>query len=368
MYANRIQKVQSALIAAGLDGLAINPGPTLTYLTGLHFHLMERPVVAIFGQQGTPVLVLPELEIGKTVGLPFEIRTATYGENPELWPQVFQAAGKMTGLGKSKIGVEPAGLRFLELRLLEQALPEANFVSAQELLASQRMIKDPGEIELMKSAVGIAQAALQKAIPLIKIGMTERELATELTFQLFRAGSDSDLPFSPIIASGPNSANPHAVPSSRTLTSGDLVVIDWGATDQGYFSDLTRTLAIGNIHPEFENIARVTIDANAAGRAAIKPGIPAGDVDRAARRVIDAAGYGQYFIHRVGHGLGMQEHEEPYMFGDNPQILEPGMTFTIEPGIYLPGKGGVRIEDDVVVTASGGASLSDMPRDLIHIP
>ncbi|MDD5369928.1 MAG: M24 family metallopeptidase, partial [Anaerolineaceae bacterium] len=216
-------------------------------------------------------------------------------------------------------------------------------------------------------AARIAQNALKAALPLIKVGMTERELATELTFQLLRAGSDGELSFAPIVASGPNSANPHSVPTSRPFTQGDLLVIDWGAADQAYFSDLTRTVAIGEVDPELEHIVEVTVQANAAGRAAVRPGITAGGVDRAARAIIEAAGYGSNFIHRTGHGLGLQEHEEPYIFGDNDQVLEPGMTFTVEPGIYLPGRGGVRIEDDVVVTDNGGESLSDMPRELIYV-
>jgi Xaa-Pro dipeptidase len=367
MYAKRIEKLQSSLAAAGLDGLVLNPGPTLAYLTGLHFHLMERPVVAIFSREEAPVLVLPELELGKTTALPYALKTCAYGENPAQWGDVFRQAGTLTSLQGRRIGVEPTGLRFLELRLVEEALPGSRFLSAQAVLASLRMIKDSSELALMRSAAVMAQDALKAVIPLIKVGMTERELAAELTLQLLRTGSDGELPFAPIIASGPNSANPHAVPSSRSLVEGDLLVIDWGAADQAYFSDLTRTVAIGEVDPELERIAEVTIQANSAGRAAIRPGIPAGDVDRAARAVIEAAGYGPYFFHRTGHGLGLQEHEEPYIFGDNDQVLEPGMTFTIEPGIYLPGRGGVRIEDDVVVTSSGGESLSDIPRDLIRV-
>ena len=150
----------------------------------------------------------------------------------------------------------------------------------------------------------------------------------------------------------------------RKLENGDLVVIDWGATYEDYCSDLTRTFAIGQLSDELRKIYETVKNANQAGRSAGQPEIEAGEVDRAARGVIESAGYGQFFTHRTGHGLGMEGHETPYMFGANKQILTTGMVYTVEPGIYLPGKGGVRIEDDVVVTANGSESLSDYPREL----
>jgi Xaa-Pro dipeptidase len=216
----------------------------------------------------------------------------------------------------------------------------------------------------MRQAVQIAQNALEATLPLIKIGMTERDLAAELTIQLLRHGSDPALPFSPIISGGPNSANPHASPSERTLQSGDLLVIDWGATHEGYVSDLTRTFAIGEIDEEYRKIHEIVQQANAAGRAAGKPGLACAEIDKAARKVIEDAGYGQYFTHRTGHGLGMEGHEDPYMRSDNQQLLETGMAYTVEPGIYLPGRNGVRIEDDVIVTEDGSESLSDLPREI----
>ena len=168
----------------------------------------------------------------------------------------------------------------------------------------------------------------------------------------------------PIIASGPNSANPHATPTDRRLAKGDMLVIDWGANVGGYFSDLTRTFSIGGPEAEMAKIAQIVLEANESARMEAGPGVPAQDVDRAARRVIDQAGYGEYFTHRTGHGLGMEGHEEPYIREGIHAPLKPGMTFTIEPGIYLPGRGGVRIEDDVVITENGLHSFSDMPRAL----
>jgi Xaa-Pro dipeptidase len=175
------------------------------------------------------------------------------------------------------------------------------------------------------------------------------------------------VPFTPIVSSGPNSANPHATPSERKLISGDLLVIDWGASYDGYFSDITRTFAIGDIESEYIKISKIVQEANSAGRKSARPGITIESIDRAARAVIDSAGYGKYFTHRTGHGLGMEGHEEPYIRAGNLMHIEPGMTFTIEPGIYLPNRNGVRIEDDVVITSTGAECLTSLPRDVIQL-
>ncbi|HSL45572.1 MAG TPA: M24 family metallopeptidase, partial [Anaerolineales bacterium] len=242
--------------------------------------------------------------------------------------------------------------------------PEADYPDASNVLAGLRLKKDQAEIEAMRRAVKIAQNALEATIPLIKIGMTEKELSAELVVQLLRQGSEPELPFAPIISGGPNAANPHASPSDRTLQAGDLLVVDWGATHDGYISDLTRTFTVGEVDEEYNQIHQIVQEANSAGRAAAMPGVPCANVDKAAREVIEKSGYGVYFTHRTGHGIGMEGHEEPYMRGDNMQLLEPGMAFTVEPGIYLPGRNGVRIEDNVVITQTGADVLSDMPRDV----
>ena len=216
----------------------------------------------------------------------------------------------------------------------------------------------------MKRAVQIAQSALEATIPLIKVGMTEKELAAELVIQIFKHGSDPEIPFSPIVSGGLNSANPHASPTDRPLEPGDLLVVDWGAAFDGYMSDLTRTFAVGEVDAEYAKIHRIVQEANAAGRAAARSGARCAEVDIAARSVIEKAGYGVFFTHRTGHGIGMEGHEDPYMRGDNEQILEPGMAFTVEPGIYLPGRNGARIEDNVVITEHGADCLSDMAREI----
>ncbi|MDI6769637.1 MAG: Xaa-Pro peptidase family protein [Anaerolineales bacterium] len=361
----RLENLKQALRTFGLDSIALNPGPSLTYLTGLCFHLSERPVVVIFTPDKPPVIVLPELEMLKVAGSPFQ--AFPYPENPAEWDGVFRKAVQSLGLDGKRIGVEPRALRLLEFRQVKNGAREAEFPDASRLVSSLRIKKDAGEIAAMRKAVKVAQSALEAILPLIKIGMTEKELAAELTVQLLRHGSQPEMPFSPILSTGPNSANPHASPSERKLQPGDLLVIDWGATVDGYISDLTRTFAVGEVDAEYRKIHQIVQEANAAGRAAARPGVQCAEVDKAAREVIEKAGYGQYFTHRTGHGIGMESHEDPYMRGDNEQLLEPGMAFTVEPGIYLPGRNGVRIEDNVVITEDGAECLSSLERNLIVV-
>jgi Xaa-Pro dipeptidase len=360
----RLDQLTASLRTSGLSAVALNPGSTLTYLTGVEFHLMERPVVLLVSPDHDPVLILPELELPKLDLFPYKVQAFAYGENPTEWESVFRKATQSLGLDGKRIGVEPRQMRLLEFGHVKAGAPEADYPDASDVLTALRLRKDKAEVDAMRKAVQIAQDALKAVIPLIKIGMTEKELSAELVMQLLRNGSDAEFPFAPIVSSGPNSANPHASPGERKLQAGDLLVVDWGATYNGYISDLTRTFAVGTVDAEYTKIHKIVQDANAAGRAAAKPGVPCANVDKAARDVIEAAGYGKYFTHRTGHGIGMEAHEDPYMRGDNMQLLEPGMAFTVEPGIYLTGRNGVRIEDNIVITEGGADVLSDMPREI----
>lgn len=367
MFIRRQTKILETLETMNIDGLVLNAGASLTYFTGLHFHLMERPVILFVLNGQNPLIILPELEKEKLNHLSFELDSFTYPDNPALWPEVFTRACHRIGTRTRRMGYEPKQLRLLEYNLLTTAHRTLSFVDGDQAIAYSRSIKDSKEIEKMKKAVSIAQDALAMALVSAKIGMSEKELAAELVIQLFRHGSDQNLPFSPIVASGPNGANPHAKPSGRKLAEGDLVIIDWGATCQGYASDLTRTFAVGSVAPEYEHIHSLVHQANRAGQGKAGPGVTCQAVDLATRSVIETAGYGKFFTHRTGHGIGMECHEEPYIHDGNTQILKPGMTFTVEPGIYLKGKNGVRIEDDVVITEQGSESLSSLSRELISI-
>jgi len=363
MHEARVTRLLQLLQQTSLDGLAVIPGPNLLYLTGLSFHLMERPVVALFLQDIEPALILPAFEQSKGQASAIPFRLFPYDEDEDSRASAFQAAAGYAGLAGRRLGVEPLRMRYFEFGLLQQAAPESAWVGADAAVSKLRLVKDEAELACMRRAVEVAELALQHSLPHIRPGMTERELAGELTLQILRGGSDSELPFPPIVAGGPNSALPHHVPGDRTLQPGDLLIVDWGATVSGYISDLTRTLYLPPLDPELARVHQIVLRANAAGRAAVRPGASCASVDQAARSLITAEGYGEAFRHRTGHGIGMEAHEPPYIRDDNAQLLQPGMTFTIEPGIYLTGRGGVRIEDNVLVTPGGYECLSSLPRE-----
>jgi Xaa-Pro dipeptidase len=361
MHAERLAGLTEQCSAFGFDAVALMPGPNLFYLTELSFHLSERPVVAMFPVDRPPAIVLPGLEASKVEQSPVWLNVFSYNDE-EGYTRAFQRACASLELAECVVGVEELRIRLLEVRLLERYAPGCRLLPVEEALAGLRMCKDERELAQMRRAVKITETALQATMAQVRAGMTEQQVAALLKGEMLRAGGEG-MSFSPIVVAGPNAASPHSTPSERPIQPGETIVVDCGATVGGYAADITRTFAIGELGPEMAQVYEVVRAANAAGRRAVRPGIPAEQVDHAARVVIEDAGYGEYFIHRTGHGLGLETHEPPYIVAGNQQLLEPGMTFTVEPGIYLPGRGGVRIEDDVVVTADGGDSLTTFPRE-----
>lgn len=360
----RIQQLIESAAKRGVDCVAVMPGANMMYLTGLPFHLMERATVAFFPVYGQPALALPALEATKPASGPVKIDWQLFPWSDEEGPvAAFAAASKVLTLSGKMLAVEELVMRVRELRLIEASAPGVRFADAGPLLASLRMCKDEVEIAHMRQAVAITEAALETTLTKIRAGMTEREIANELSLEILRGGAES-LPFEPIVLSGPNSALPHGAPGDRRLRSGDVLLFDFGVSVGGYASDITRTFAVGQVSDELRRVYDVVKRANEAGRKAARPGVEIQEVDRATRKVIADAGLGEYFTHRTGHGLGLEAHEPPFACEGDTTLLEPGMTFTVEPGVYLPGKGGVRVEDDVVMTATGSESLTTFEREL----
>ena len=356
---SRIEQALKLAEAEGLDALALVPGPNLSYLTGLSFFLSERPVVALMPLDGEGVVVLPVWEAAKAHEAGFH--ACPYNDE-EGYALAFHEACAFLELSDARVGVEGLRMRVLEARILERFAPGVESVQVDDLYAELRMIKGADELNPMRDAVRVAEEAFLTWLPLLREGMTEREAASRLVAALLGSGAEA-LAFDPIIAGGPRGALPHAVPGDRAFQAGDWIVVDWGARVGGYCSDLTRAVVLGEASGTLQQVHGIVLAANEAGRAAVGPGVLAEEVDAAARAVIDATPYGPRFFHRTGHGLGLEEHEPPYIVAGNRLALEPGMTFTVEPGIYLEGVGGVRIEDDVVVTESGALTLSTLPRD-----
>lgn len=368
MSVNRIEKLHELQSAAKMDYVALVPGANLLYFTGVHYHLSERPIIALFPADNAqrPALIVPQFEAGKALHGPVQIDWRVYsyldGEDPQ---ECVSQAARELGMRGGVIGVEPTHMRVMESSLLTVGSSGVHIVSAADVLKQMRMTKDNSEIERMRRAAKAPERVLAEAIKRIKPGMTETQVAGIFMSVSFEQNPQE--PASPpLVQTGLNAAFPHAFAGGRVAQSGDLMVIDFGAVVEDYGSDITRTIAIeSEPTSEMMHVYEIVKQANAAGRAVVRPGIRAEEVDQATRDVIDRAGYGQYFTHRTGHGLGLEGHEAPYMVKGDTTVLQPGMTFTVEPGIYIEGKGGVRIEDDMVVTATGGESLTTFNRDLI---
>ncbi|MBK8905916.1 MAG: aminopeptidase P family protein [Anaerolineaceae bacterium] len=366
MNQTRLHKLTQQILAHGVDGVALVPGPNMAYLSGIHSHVSERPIVLFFPADDDPAIVIPGLEAMKAraAGVP-EDRIFAWSDD-EGYTSAFQQACAMLELSDYLLAVEALHMRVLELELLKRYAPGLTTTHAEPILMALRAVKDADEIAKMERAIAVAERAMERLIPQIEIGMTEKQVAAMLTQFQLEEGADA-IAFGPIVSTGPNGASPHATPTDRRLQEGDLLVIDWGCLVDGYPSDITRTFAVGELDPELRHVYETVKLANEQGVLASCPGATGQDVDRAAREVIDDAGYGDYFIHRTGHGLGVEVHEPPFMMEANTEPLIPGNVFTVEPGIYLPGRGGVRIEDDIVITEDGYRSLTTMTRELITV-
>lgn len=366
MNKTRIDKLRQQMAAYQMDGIALVPGPNMVYFSDIHAHVSERPILLFIPLDGEPAIIIPSLEAMKAQAAGIAEERIFDWSDEVGFAAAFLAAAEELGLASWKLGVEALYMRVLESQQLLKTSPELALVSADEQIIAIRGIKGEDEIAAIEHAVAVAEQAMTSLLPHVRVGMSEKQVASMLTQELLDAGADA-VAFGPIVASGPNSAIPHAVPTERQLQEGDLLIFDWGALVNDYSSDITRTFAVGTLNPDLLEIYEAVRLANEAGKSAIRPGIAAQEIDRAARQVIDEAGYGAQFIHRTGHGLGLEVHEEPSLVEGNTTPLQIGNMFTVEPGIYLAGRGGVRIEDDVLVTAEGSRSLTSLPRNLISV-
>jgi Xaa-Pro dipeptidase len=361
----RVQTIQQMIARSDLGAIALIPGANLQYVTGCDFHLMERPLIAFFRADAAPLVLLPALEVFHMERSNIDCELFPW-DDTEGYQAALAAIADQLKLGGRRLGVEELRMRVMESQLIQQFMPGVEIVPAGLLLASLRLKKDERALDCLRRAVAISEGALQACLAQVHPGMTEREVASLLVIEQFKRGGGKQ-PFESIVLSGPNSALPHGEPGVRRLTEGEPLLFDFGTTVQGYVSDITRTFSLGEPSPRLKEIYAIVKAANAAGRAAAGPGVPAQEVDRAARQVIADAGYGPYFTHRTGHGLGLEPHEGPNMVEGNTLLLEPGMVFTVEPGIYLPDELGVRIEDDMAITPNGAESLTTFSRDLTRI-
>ena len=379
-YAERLVAARQVTVAAGLDALLVGVGADLRYLAGYEAMPLERlTMLVIPTAEGAPMtLVAPRLEAAPArlcpAGASGTVTVATWEETEDPMALVAATLESVTGRAATDVAAVAVsdGLRAAFVLGLQEVLPGARFSLASAVLRTLRMRKDADEVALLRAAAQAADrvVAAMAAGPLV--GRPEADVAREVRERLLAEGHDEAEFW--IVASGPNSASPHHEPGERVIAAGEPIVIDIGGTLGGYGSDITRTVWVTGGNPakgpdaEFLRLYGVLQDAQAAATAAVRPGIACERIDAVARERIDAAGYGGSFIHRTGHGIGLEGHEEPYLVAGSAEPLAAGMAFSVEPGIYLEGRYGARIEDIVVCGSAGPVTLNELPRDLVVVP
>ncbi len=343
---------------AGLNGLCLGPGANMLYFCGFGTQAYERLTLLILPRNGSAVLVVPQLDLEKArlKASANDIRAFDDDQDDTLF--LSRILGEL-GLMEATLGVDP-DLPFRSYHKLSNAARAAKIQDASSLLYTLRIVKSEEELRELRRAAKIADAGIEKAKEILSPDLTESDVMDELSRHMRKQGAES-VPFCSVLA-GPQSALPHGRSGSAKLQKDQAVLIDIGCVVEGYNGDITRTFFIGNSSREAEKVYNAVLTGQESGIGAVRPDIRATEVDEAARSSITKSGFGDYFIHRTGHGLGLEVHEQPNIVGGNRQLLSRGMVFTVEPGVYLPGKFGIRIEDDVAVTDTGAEVLTKSPK------
>jgi Xaa-Pro aminopeptidase len=357
-YAGRLQRTREEMTRQGIDLLVVGPSADLFYLTGHAGHESERMSVLVLPRDGTPRYVVPVLEAPLLQDQQDLCEIVSWAETADPARAVANAAG---AAASGTVAVSDELWSVFTLRL-QQAMPLATWREGGQLLRPLRMIKEERELALLAEAARRTDETWEAFLDTAISGLAEWEVRDRLLG--FLAARELTPVFCNV-GSGPNGASPHQTASVRAIRPGDAIVCDWGGTLEGYNSDVTRTAHVGEPSDAFVRAYEAVLAANDAAFAAVRPGTPCQEIDRAARDVLTAAGYGDAFIHRTGHGLGLSLHEEPYLVAGNTLPLQEGMVFSDEPGVYFPGEFGIRIEDTVVCTADGGRRLNGATRELI---
>lgn len=355
---DRLARLRGSMAEKGVDVVVLGPGPHLAWALGVRPHADERPVLA-FVTAGHAAFLMPALEAESArnqTDLPFYSWSDHEGPDGVLARLLDE-----TGARGAKSIVLDETMRADHATLVQDACPDAARSFTEATVGRLRMRKDAAEAAALKAAAQVADRAMLAAWGSMRPGMTEAEVA-EVVGESF--ASDGAPALFRIVGAGPNGAYPHHHTGATRLAQGDAVVMDIGALKDGYPSDITRIAVIGEPPPGYDEIHAIVERAVQAGMAAARPGARAHEVDDAARQVIADAGYGEYFVHRTGHGLGLEVHEPPWITATSRTVLEEGMVFSIEPGVYLPGRFGLRLEDIVILRADGPELLSELPRDL----
>jgi Xaa-Pro aminopeptidase len=356
-YAARITRLRSSMEATGVDAVLLSVGPDLPYFTGYEAHGSERLTMLAVTEKES-VLAVPRLEAAKVEDGPYHLAVWDETDDPVGLVASVVGAAESVAIGDQTWSVF--------MLALQERLPDAQWSRAGALTAGLRVVKDAAEIEALSQAAAAADRVAARLVSEARFsGRSERAVSRQIGDMLVEEGHDEAL-FA-IVASGANGASPHHDASSRIIDGGDMVVCDFGGSVRGYRSDTTRTFVVGDPTDRQAEVHLVVLAAQEAARRAVGPGVRCEDVDRAARGVIVAAGLGDRFLHRTGHGIGLDVHEDPYLVEGNETPLAVGMAFSIEPGVYIDGEFGVRIEDIVVCGPEGAIVLNQSPRELLRV-
>jgi len=350
---DRLAKVRGEIAAGGLDGLLITENVNIRYLSGF---TGSYAVLLITGDTAFLLTDTRYVEQADEEVPGFAVEMVEDG-----W--ITGVAGLVQRLDARRVGFEGTALNYEDWKSLREALPGRELVSVDDLVGRLRMVKDASEVAIMREAARIADLTCEHILRMLKPGLREREVAVEIDYFMRKQGADKEA-FGTIVASGPRSALPHGEPTDRIISAGEFIVLDFGARKQGYHSDITRTVLLGRPKPRQQQVYNVVLEAQQRAIAAARPGLLGREVDAVAREYIAERSYGKHFGHGLGHGLGLAVHEGRILAKRSEIALEPGMVVTVEPGIYISGWGGVRIEDDVLVTESGHDVLTHSPRVL----
>ena len=356
MRAERMARVRGCMAELGVDVLLLSTGADLPWLTGYEALETERLTMLVLRRDGDAALVVPRLEAARVREQPEAFSIVLWDERDDP----VQVVARLAGAPATAAIGDHTWARFL--LDLQRALPSTSFRRASEVTGPLRMVKDRDEVDALRAAARAVDAIAGEMRARPFGGRTEAEVHHELVERMLDAGHER-ANFA-IVGSGPNGASPHHEASGRVIEPGDVVVCDFGGSRQHYCSDITRVFVVGEPTSEVRDTYALLVDAQQQAVRAARVGTPADEVDATARRIITDAGFGDRFIHRTGHGIGVETHEEPYIVAGNSAPLEPGNAFSIEPGIYLPGRFGLRLEDIVVATPDGPERLNQAPRDL----
>ena len=361
----RLDKLRRIMRANNIDIMALIPGANLRYLTGGVHYVMERPIVMFIALDGQPLAVIPKMEIPVFARHSIQSEIISWTDAEGYNDAFRQGLDRLNPQGKT-IGVEGFNMRFAEGEVIRQYATGATVTGIDDVMAELRIHKDADEIASLRKAIDISQQGLQATLDAVRVGMSEIEVALMLEDNLRQLGTEG-FAFDTILHAGGNTALPHMGPLDYRIQAGDPLLIDFGGIVDGYRADITRTVFVGEPKPEFIDFYNVVKSANAKGRETAKAGITAGALDVMTKQVLIDAGYEHLIRARTGHGLGLETHEPPYIVEGNQQVLEAGMVFTIEPGIYDDNRIGVRIEDDVLITENGAESLTTFTRDVLVV-